>query len=149
MRVHCLSELKDQNHIWVVLVGLKCEFTLLLIKKRINSILTRVDTVWFRDNVYTHGSTDMVVIMLSEVKKWGNSAAVRLPSKVLAAAGLDTGAPISIEVIDSKVVIELADNRSARRLNLPFTEAQLLSGLNEQTSHADELAELSSVELGD
>ena len=133
----------------MVLVGLKCEFTLLLIKKRINSILTRVDTVWFRDNVYTHGSTDMVVIMLSEVKKWGNSAAVRLPSKVLAAAGLDTGAPISIEVIDSKVVIELADNRSARRLNLPFTEAQLLSGLDEQTSHADELAELSSVELGD
>lgn len=91
----------------------------------------------------------MGVIMLSEVKKWGNSAAVRLPSKVLAAAGLDTGAPISIEVIDSKVVIELAVNKPAKRLKLPFSEAQLLSGLDEQTSHADELAELSSVELGD
>ena len=91
----------------------------------------------------------MGVIMLSEVKKWGNSAAVRLPRKVLAAAGLDTGAPISIEVIDSKVVIELAVNKPAKRLKLPFSEAQLLSGLDEQTSHADELAELSSVELGD
>ncbi len=87
--------------------------------------------------------------MLSEVKKWGNSAAVRLPSKVLAAAGLDTGAPISIEVIDSKVVIESVADKSKRRLKLPFTEAQLLSGLDERTSHADELAVLSSSEVGD
>ncbi len=87
--------------------------------------------------------------MLSEVKKWGNSAAVRLPSKVLAAAGLDAGAPISIEVIDNKVVIESVADKSKRRLKLPFTEAQLLSGLDEHTSHADELAVLSSSEVGD
>lgn len=87
--------------------------------------------------------------MLSEVKKWGNSAAVRLPSKVLAAAGLDTGAPISIEVVDNKVIIEPVAQKSKRRLKLPFTEAQLLSGLDQHTSHADELADLSSSEVGD
>jgi len=87
-------------------------------------------------------------VMLSKVKKWGNSAAVRLPSKVLAAAGLDAGAPISIEVVDHKVIIESIANKPARRLKLPFTEAQLLSGLDEHTSHADELAELSSSEVG-
>jgi len=87
--------------------------------------------------------------MLSEIKKWGNSAAVRLPSKILASAGLDTGAPISIEVVGNKVIIEPVANKPARRLKLPFTEAQLLSGLDEHTSHADELTELSSSEVGD
>ncbi len=87
--------------------------------------------------------------MLSEVKKWGNSAAVRLPSKVLAAAGLEAGASISIEVVDHKVIIEPIANKPARRLKLPFTEAQLLSGLDAHTAHADELAELSANEVGD
>jgi len=87
--------------------------------------------------------------MLSEVKKWGNSAAVRLPSKVLAAAGLDTGTPISIEVVDNKIIIEPVANMPKKRLKLPFTEAQLLSGLDSHTSHADELADLSSFEVGD
>jgi len=86
--------------------------------------------------------------MLSEVKKWGNSAAVRLSSKVLAAAGLDTGAQISIEVVDNKVIIESVTDKPKRRLKLPFTEAQLLSGLDRHTSHADELTELSSSEVG-
>ncbi len=87
--------------------------------------------------------------MLSDVKKWGNSAAVRLPSKVLAAAGLDVGAPISIEVVDNKVIIEPLADKTARRFKLPFSEAQLLSGLDEYTAHADELAELSSSELAE
>jgi len=87
--------------------------------------------------------------MLSEVEKWGDSAAVRLPSEVLAAAGLEVGARVSIEVVDHKVIMESIANKPARRLKLPFTEAQLLSGLGEHRSHADELVELSSPEDGD
>ena len=87
--------------------------------------------------------------MLSEIKKWGNSAAIRLPSKVLAAAGLDTGVPITIEVEGNKVIIEAVVGKPKKRLKLPFTERQLLSGLNEHTAHADELADLGSIETGD
>jgi len=87
--------------------------------------------------------------MLSEVEKWGDSAAVRLPSEVLAAAGLEVGARVSIEVVDHKVIMESIANKPARRLKLPFTEAQLLSGLGEHRSRADELVELSSPEDGD
>ena len=36
--------------------------------------------------------------MQSEIKRWGNSAAVRLSSKILAQAKLDVSSPISIDV---------------------------------------------------
>lgn len=44
--------------------------------------------------------------MQSEIKRWGNSAAVRLSSKILAQAKLDMSSPISIEVKEGKIVIE-------------------------------------------
>ncbi|MFL0798336.1 MAG: AbrB/MazE/SpoVT family DNA-binding domain-containing protein [Cellvibrionaceae bacterium] len=87
--------------------------------------------------------------MLSEIKKWGNSAAIRLPSKVLAAAGLDMGCSVTIEVDKGKVVIEATADKPKKKLKLPFSESQLISGLDEYTAHADSLATLSTSELGE
>lgn len=87
--------------------------------------------------------------MLSKIKKWGNSAAVRLPAKVLAAAGLEAGATISIKTKGNKIIIEAVTDTAKKKLKLPFTESQLLSGLTPHTAHADELAELSAVEFRD
>ncbi|MCO4320958.1 hypothetical protein [Aliidiomarina quisquiliarum] len=85
--------------------------------------------------------------MQTEIKRWGNSAAVRLTSKILAQAKLDISSPISINVKAGKIVIEAAQN-SPRKVNLPFSEAELLKGLDAHGAHADELAQPSETELG-
>lgn len=85
--------------------------------------------------------------MDSEIKRWGNSAAVRLSSKVLAQANLDVSTPISINVRAGKIVIEPLVKRR-KKLKLPFSEAELLRGLTPESAHADELAIPSSAEMG-
>ena len=85
--------------------------------------------------------------MQSEIKRWGNSAAVRLPSKILAQANLDVSSPISIDVKAGRIVIETAQ-KPRRKVNLPFSEADLLEGLDAHGAHADELAQPSSREMG-
>lgn len=84
--------------------------------------------------------------MRSEIKRWGNSAAVRLPSKILAQAKLDVSSPISIDVKDGRIVIEAAQE-APRRVNLPFSESDLLKGLDAYSAHANELAQLSTTEM--
>ena len=84
--------------------------------------------------------------MRSEIKRWGNSAAVRLSSKILAQAKLDVSSPIGIDVKAGKIVIEAAE-RTPRRVNLPFAEADLLKGLDGHGAHADDLAQPSGSEL--
>lgn len=85
--------------------------------------------------------------MQSEIKRWGNSAAVRLSSKILAQAKLDMSSPISIEVKEGKIVIE-ALSTTNKKVKLPFSEAELLNGLDAFSAHADEIAEPSSGEMG-
>ncbi|MCG5516673.1 MULTISPECIES: MazF family transcriptional regulator [unclassified Ectothiorhodospira] len=86
--------------------------------------------------------------MQSEIKRWGNSAAVRLSSKILAQARLDVSSPVTIHVKAGKIVIEAAD-KPPRKVNLPFSEADLLKGLDAHGAHADELASPSATETGD
>jgi len=87
--------------------------------------------------------------MQTEIKRWGNSAAVRLSSKILAAASLGVNSPITVNVKGKKIVIEPVVEQTGRRLKLPFSESMLLAGLTPETVHADELAAVTSMELGD
>ena len=43
--------------------------------------------------------------METEIKRWGNSAAVRLPAKVLAKAGLEVDSSIEIEALEGEIII--------------------------------------------
>jgi antitoxin MazE len=56
--------------------------------------------------------------MQSEIKRWGNSAAVRLSGK------------------------------TPRKVKLPYSEAALLAGLDAHGAHADEIAQPSASETG-
>ena len=85
--------------------------------------------------------------MQSEIKRWGHSAAVRISSKMLAQANLDVSSPINIQVKGGKIIIEAA-KKTRRKLNLPFSEADLLSDLDAHGVHADELAQPSASEVG-
>ena len=87
--------------------------------------------------------------MQTEIKRWGNSAAVRLSTKILAAASLGVNSPITVNVKGKKIVIEPVIEQTVMRLKLPFSESMLLAGLTPETVHADELAAVTSVESGD
>lgn len=87
--------------------------------------------------------------MESEIKQWGNSAAIRLPQKLLAEAQLNVSSGVSLNVIDGKIVIEALPKTQKKHLKLPFTEAQLLKDLNSDTAHADEVASVTGIEVGE
>lgn len=87
--------------------------------------------------------------MQTEIKRWGNSAAVRLSSKLLAATQLEINSLISIKIEDNKIIIQAASEQSGKLLNLPFNEAMLLAGLTPETAHADEIAIVTGAETGD
>lgn len=86
--------------------------------------------------------------MQSEIKRWGNSGAVRLSGKILAQAQLSIASPINIEVEEGRIIIERVAQRS-QRLKLPFSEADLLEGLNPETGHAQCIATPLASELGE
>ncbi|NOQ17266.1 MAG: AbrB/MazE/SpoVT family DNA-binding domain-containing protein [Methyloprofundus sp.] len=87
--------------------------------------------------------------MKTEVKKWGNSAAVRLPRSILAAAHLNAGTPISIEVKGRKIIIEEINVPKPKILKLLFSEHVLLKGMTPDLAHADELALIVDKEFGE
>ena len=87
--------------------------------------------------------------MRSEIKRWGNSAAVRLPRKLLAQVRLEVSSPVSMTVKGKKIIIEAEIESHSKHLKLPFSEATLLSNLNPETAHADALALPSDLETGD
>ncbi len=88
--------------------------------------------------------------MRSEIKRWGNSAAVRLPHKLMSAAHLEVDSPVRITAEKDRIVIEALPRNRDGRLVLPFDEAALLAGLDPTTAHSDELPPaLLDSELGD
>lgn len=87
--------------------------------------------------------------METEVKKWGNSAAIRLPSKILAAAHISMGSSISVEVKGRRIIIEETVKSKTKRFKLPFNEEVLLKGLTADLAHADDVAAVFGSELGD
>jgi antitoxin MazE len=51
-------------------------------------------------------------MMVVVVKKWGNSAAVRIPATVLADAGIELDQPVEIRQERGRIVIERSRSRS-------------------------------------
>jgi antitoxin MazE len=64
------------------------------------------------------------------VRRWGNSAAVRLPAAALAAAGLKPDDPVTIREENGRIVIE------AVRPN-PLTLEWLLEGITPENLHGE------------
>lgn len=64
------------------------------------------------------------------IRKWGNSAAVRLPASALAAAGIAVDDPVEVREEDGRIVIERA--RPAK-LDL----AALIEGITPENRHEE------------
>ena len=66
--------------------------------------------------------------MSALVKRWGNSAAVRIPARVLADAGLDIDQPVDIREERGRIIIERARERK-------FKLRDLLNGIRPDNLH--------------
>lgn len=64
------------------------------------------------------------------VKKWGNSAAVRIPSSVLAASGLKIDQPVEVREEAGRVVIE-------PMIIKEYDLAELLAGITTENIHEE------------
>lgn len=62
------------------------------------------------------------------VRKWGNSAAVRIPAATLDAAGLKPDDPIEVREENGRIVIEKAKTE-------PVTLEDLLDGITPENRH--------------
>jgi len=76
----------------------------------------------------------------SKIQKWGNSSAIRLPTKVLAAAGFDNDSEVDIKVDDGRVVIQLHERTLEQTFDRLLAEepgaAELLALAKERLSRA-------------
>ncbi|WP_089730135.1 AbrB/MazE/SpoVT family DNA-binding domain-containing protein [Candidatus Thiosymbion oneisti] len=68
--------------------------------------------------------------MQTLVKKWGNSASVRIPATVMEAAGLYLDDPVDVRAEDGHIVIEPVHPRE-------YDLAQLLAGITSDNLHAE------------
>jgi len=91
------------------------------------------------------------MIFQTEIKQWGNSLALRISSAMAQEPNFKRGTKVIVDTSKGELKVELLEKK--KHFSLPFSESDLLIGLNEKTSHADELAVLNASEykgiLGD
>jgi len=84
-----------------------------------------------------------------KIQKWGNSSAIRLPARVLAAAGITTDSEVDIQADSGRVVIQLHDRTQEQAFDKLLAKepgvAELLSlvkgSLADAISKTDETTE--------
>ncbi len=84
----------------------------------------------------------------SEIRKWGNSLALRITSNMASALKISDGTMVIVEVTNDGLIIKKA-TKPKKQLKLPYNEKSLLEGMTPYTAHSDELAVLNHNELGD
>jgi antitoxin MazE len=84
--------------------------------------------------------------MRTQIRKIGNSLGNIIPATYIKQLGLVAGADIEMRSDGNKLIIELVKRP---KKHFPFSEMELLTGLDDHTAHADELAIISDKELGE
>ena len=82
----------------------------------------------------------------TKIQKWGNGLALRVAGAMREIPDFREGTPVEIEV--SKDGFSVKKMETASFMKLPFSEADLLSGITPALAHADELAVQRSGETG-
>ncbi len=67
--------------------------------------------------------------IVTKVKKWGNSASVRIPSEVLAVSRLKLDDPITISVDHNRIIIEAVRKK--------YQLDELLKQMNDENLHQE------------
>ena len=84
----------------------------------------------------------------SEIKKWGNSLALRVTGVMAEIPKFEAGTRVIVEVTEEGIMVKPAAKQKEIR-ELPYSEASLLDGLTPETAHADALAIHTDDEFGE
>ncbi|RBO85923.1 AbrB/MazE/SpoVT family DNA-binding domain-containing protein [Marinomonas aquiplantarum] len=76
----------------------------------------------------------------AEVKKWGNSLALRINAVTAEALNLHQGSKVTYEILPDGLLIKPVVDKSGNAW--PYSESELLAGIDKNTAHTDELAAL-------
>jgi len=87
---------------------------------------------------------------LAKIQKWGNSSAVRLPMKALAAAGLSADSEVEIEANKGCIIIKLKQPSKEQQLDKILAESpemmelltQVHQGLNQAIAMTEQATDV-------
>ena len=71
-----------------------------------------------------HVST-RIRLMQAMIKKWGNSASIRIPTPILAEVGLTLDSPVEIFVLDGQIIIDPTQKNDLDMLIAAISEDNL------------------------
>ena len=83
----------------------------------------------------------------SEIKKWGNSLALRVTGIMADIPNFRDGTKVIVEVSEEGIMVKPVRS-PGRKPQLPYSEKELLADLSPETAHADELATPLATEIG-
>lgn len=91
--------------------------------------------------------TEHSVRIETEIKKWGNSMALRVTGTMAALPQFKPGTPVVVDVDRDGFVVKRADERPMT-FRFPHTEAALLAAMTPENAHAELLANPRDTEVG-
>ena len=84
----------------------------------------------------------------ARIRKWGNSLALRVTGAMAQMPGFKEGGKVTVDVSADGIVVKPAPAEKCR-VELPYSEQELIQGLSPETAHADALAVPTGPEWGD
>jgi antitoxin MazE len=82
------------------------------------------------------------------IQPWGNSLGLRITRPMGELAHLAKGSKVEIEITEKGLLVKPTAKKRGR-LELPYSESELVRGLTPAKAHADELPTLLSSETGE
>ncbi|MBH0027559.1 MULTISPECIES: hypothetical protein [unclassified Pseudoalteromonas] len=84
---------------------------------------------------------------VTEIKSWGNSLGLRITNAMASEPMFTKNTKVIVTSTPEGMTIKPVETK--RKYEMPFTESELISGLNEYNAHTDELAGLLPCEIMD
>lgn len=84
----------------------------------------------------------------TEIKKWGNSLALRVTGVMAEMPGFKEGARVVVDVSTDGFMVKPVVN-AGKKIELPYSERELLEDLTPAKAHAEALATPTDFEMGD
>jgi antitoxin MazE len=82
------------------------------------------------------------------IQSWGNSLGLRITRALSAAARLERGTRVTVAVVDGGLLIK-PKPMSGKPVAFPYSEAELVRGLDPAKAQADDLPAMLTSERGD
>ncbi len=90
---------------------------------------------------------ESVVRVETEIKKWGNSLALRVTGIMAEMSQFEAGTRVTVDVSSEGLIVKPAVGKIGT-FRFPYSESDLLAGMTPDRAHADVLANPTGFEVG-